>query len=335
MNPSARRRCGNSGVALLTALGLLFIFSMLGVAYVGYMTNAYEGTRLETRAVHARHAARGGIEVAIGRLQAALASGTVADVLSAPGECEFPLYQLDKAVAEKFSPAIDRRCVARLTISDESGKVNLNCAPTRVLQALLHVDGDTARKIRSALPQQQDAMGEPAAPTPNQRWLTSLDDLVTRGLMSVTAYNTVSKQLVTVYTVADPARPAAFLNVNAAAPEVLAAILDLPLDAAKQVAEKRPFNSLQDLSAAAGKEPSAFNMKPSAEAPGALPSEFTLQSRCFRIESAADLMAGKADGSEYSIAHRRVEAVVVFDEAGMPQITFWSETAERAEGGKA
>jgi len=335
MNPSARRRCGNSGVALLTALGLLFIFSMLGVAYVGYMTNAYEGTRLETRAVHARHAARGGIEVAIGRLQAALASGTVADVLSAPGECEFPLYQLDKAAPEKFSPAIDRHCVARLTISDESGKVNLNCAPTRVLQALLHVDGDTARKIRSALPQQQDAMGEPAAPTPNQRWLTSLDDLVTRGLMSVTAYNTVSKQLVTVYTVADPARPAAFLNVNAAAPEVLAAILDLPLDAAKQVAEKRPFNSLQDLSAAAGKEPSAFNMKPSAEAPGALPSEFTLQSRCFRIESAADLMDGKADGSEYSIAHRRVEAVVVFDEAGMPQITFWSETAERAEGGKA
>jgi hypothetical protein len=46
-------------------------------------------------------------------------------------------------------------------------------------------------------------------------------------------------------------------------------------------------------------------------------------------------MARKADGSEYSIAHRRVEAVVVFDEAGMPQITFWSETAERAEGGKA
>jgi type II secretory pathway component PulK len=153
--------------------------------------------------------------------------------------------------------------------------------------------------------------------------------------MSVTAYNTVSKQLVTVYTVGDPARPAAFLNVNAAVPEVLAAILDLPLDAAKQVAEKRPFNSLQDLSAAAGKEPSAFNMKPSAEAPGALPSEFTLQSRCFRIESAADLMARKADGSEYSIAHRRVEAVVVFDEVGMPQITFWSETAERAEGGKA
>ena len=333
MERSARSKCGNGGVALLTALGLLFIFSAFGMAFVTYMTTTLERSQFETRSVRARHIAAGGIQVAIGRLQSALASGKIADALSAPGECEFPLYQYDAAALEKISPMTDRRWAVGLTITDESGKVNLNYAPTRVLQAILGVDGDTARKIRSALPP-TDPAGAPASAA-NQRWLTSLDDLVTRGLISPAAFDAIPKRLATVHSVADPARPVRFLNVNAAPPAVLAAVLDLPLDAAKQVAQKRPFASFADLSAAAGKDPSAFIMKPAPDPGGTLPGELSLQSRCFRIESIAELMARKADGSEYRITRSRAEAVVVFDDGGAPQITFWSEALERAEAGKA
>jgi type II secretory pathway component PulK len=273
--------------------------------------------------------ARGGIEAAIGKIQSALPSGNVADVLSAPLEYESPLYQFDREPPEKFSPATERRWVTKVTVTDESGKVNLNCAPTRVLQAILGVDGDTARKIRSSLPLPE------AAAAAGQSWLTSMDDLVTRGLMSPAAYEAVPKHLVTVYTVADPARPVEFLNVNAAPPRVLAAILDVTFEAAQQAAQKKPFNSLADLSAAAGKDPMTFNIKPASDAPGALPRELSLRSRCFRIESQAELMFRRADGSEESTLRSRAEAVVVFGEGGAVQITYSSEAPQRDGAGKA
>ena len=69
MDCSARRISAKSGVALLTALGLLFIFSMLGVAYVGYATNVLSRSQYDARLVRARHVARGGIEAAIGKIQ--------------------------------------------------------------------------------------------------------------------------------------------------------------------------------------------------------------------------------------------------------------------------
>ena len=319
-----------SGVALLTALGLLFIFSMLGVAYVGYSTNTLDRSQYDARLVRSRHVARGGIEAAIGKIQSVLPSGNVADVLSAPFEYESPLYQFDREAPEKFSPATERRWVTKVTVTDESGKVNLNCAPPRVLQAILGVDGDTARKIRSSLP-----LPEGAAAAAGQSWLTSMDDLVTRGLMSPAAYDAVPKHLVTVYTVADPARPVEFLNVNAAPPRVLAAILDVTFEAAQQAAQKRPFSSLADLSAAAGKDPMTFNIKPASDAPGALPRELSLRSRCFRIESQAELMVRMADGSEESTLGSRAEAVVVFGEGGAVQITYSSEAPQREGAGKA
>ncbi len=341
-----KRRQTVSGVALLTALGLLFIFSMLGVAYVGYATNTLDRAQYDARLVRARHVARGGIEAAIGKIQSALlveaassplsrrdgdvattASGNVADVLSVPLEYESPLYQFDREAPEKFSPATDRRWATKVTVTDESGKVNLNCAPPRVLQAILGVDGDTARKIRSSLP-----LPEAAAAT-GQSWLTSMDDLVTRGLMPPVAYDAVPKHLVTVYTVADPARPVEFLNVNAAPPRVLAAILDVTFETAQQAAQKRPFNSLADLSAAAGKDPMTFNIKPASDAPGALPRELSLRSRCFRIKSQAELMVRRADGSEESTLRSRAEAVVIFGEGGAVQITYSSEAPQRDGAG--
>jgi type II secretory pathway component PulK len=202
--------------------------------------------------------------------------------------------------------------------------INLNHAPPRVLQAILGVDGDTARKIRSALPAQEGAGGA-------QRWLASPSDLVSRGLISPAAFAALPKRFVTVYSVADHAQPLGFLNLNAAAPEVLAAVLDIPVDAAKTAASKRPFRSLADVVAAAGKEPASFNYKPPPDAPDTLPKQLSLESRCFRIVSEAALSELRPDGVEIRATHRRVEAVVAFDPDGSPHVTFWSEAPERGE----
>jgi len=319
MNRSTTR---NEGVALLTALALLFVFSILGVAYVGYAMNALERTNYQTQGVRARHAALGGIEAAIGSIALALPSGDVSGVLSAPIEFEFPFYQFDRLATDRMAPVADRRWAVRVTVTDESGKINLNFAPTRVLQAVLGIDGDAARKIRSSLPLDSAA----------GNWLTGLDDLVTRGLISQAAFAAIPKDLVTVYTVPDPAHPAEFLNVNAASVPVLAAILDVTPEVAQQAAQKRSFNNVAELAAAAGKDVAAFNFKPAPDAQAALPRDLCLRSRCFRIRSESELVFSEGGKVGRRTARSYAEAVVVFGETGAPHVTYWSE-APRPDAG--
>lgn len=64
-----------SGVALLTALGLLFLFAMLGASFVAFMSLENDNTRLEVKKIRARQAARAGAQAAIGEVQEALAAG--------------------------------------------------------------------------------------------------------------------------------------------------------------------------------------------------------------------------------------------------------------------
>jgi type II secretory pathway component PulK len=322
MSRNEQDKLENSGAALLTALGLLFVFSMLGMAYVAYMGTVFNKSSFDLRTVCARHMAEGGVEAAIGQVQDALAAGKAADVLSAPIEIGFPVYTSDRSAPFGLAPHANRRGTVKVSITDESARINLNYAPTRVLQMVLGVDGDTARKIRSSLPVQDAAAG-----SVNQGWLTSLDDLVTRGLMTPAAFATAPKRILTVYSVADLVNPARFLNVNSAAPEALAAVLDLAPEAAQAVTAKRPFRSLAELSAAAGKDPATFNFKPDPAAPDALPKELCLEPHAFRIVSEAVLSDLGPGGKEYRPTHSRVEAVVAI-ETGVPRITFWSEAPE-------
>jgi type II secretory pathway component PulK len=324
-----RKLRSESGVALVTAIGLLFIFSMLSMVYIGYALTELDRARYDARAIRARHIARGGIEAAIGSL-----TRDVADKKSftGPRQTEYPFdfYKYDVSAPNGVSPDPDRRWVAKVTVTDESGKINLNFASARVLQSVLGVDGDTARQIRGALPNP-----DPSAPAePGRTWLASLDDLVTRGMVAKEEYAKFPKELITVHSVADAAWPYEHLNINAAEPKTLAAILGVSEDEAAQVAAKKPFDSLASLSAAANRPPSAFNIKPSQDAPDALPRELSLQSRCFRIECEANLMLKNVSG-ESSVAQSWVEAVVVFDKDGAANITFWREAPRKEDAGKA
>ena len=326
----------NLGVALLTALSLLFVFSMLGVAYLGYMSTVKDGTDYELRKARVRNMAEGGVNAAIGEIQAVLEDpALLAKAIGKPLEIECPVYAVDRTAPLGFAARTNRRGLVKVSISDESGKVNINHAPTRVLQAILGIDGDTARKIRSSLPFHDDG-ATPAGPSTG--WLLHLDDLVTRGFMTPSAFDAAPKNLATVYSVVDQANASGFLNVNAAPPEVLAAILDVPMEAAQSVAAKRatqPFRNLAEIAAAAGKDPAAFNIRPAPEAPAVLPRELSLQSRCFRIVSEAALSDVGKDNQESHTTHSRVEAVVVFGEDGTPHVTFWSGAPQQSDNKKA
>jgi len=322
MNTTYRARQDDRGVALLTALALLFLFSLLGAAYVGYMTNEVERTDFAIRGVRARNMARGGVHTAIGAIRQAIDENRLPDLLASPFDVELPVYKSQPDAPLGFGVRGNQRAVTRVAVYDESGKVNINHAPPRVLQAVLGVDGDTARRIRSSLPSAGASGGQ---------WFGGLEGLVHRGFLSRDAFDALDNDLVTVYTVFDHARPAASLNVNAAREAVLGAIMDLSPEARAAIGEQRPiFKAPAELAAVAGKQTSTFNFKPKpGSAPNALAEELCFDSRCFRIVSTATVSNVGPNDTEYRKTQARVEAVVVLAPGGV-QVTYWSEAPERA-----
>ncbi len=310
-------RRGNQGAALLTALGLLVVLSMLGAAYVTYALLDRDRAEVVLGQTQARMAALGGFEAAVGTIQKAVADAQGQTPVPASLALTLPVYGTDRTVPQGVS--VSERYASNVTVRivDESAKVNLNHAPTRVLEALLGVDGNTARAIRASLPA---LPGEPANPA--GRWLTSLDDLASRKLVSLDVLKKINRDFVTVYTVEDPANPVRFININSAAPDVLAAVLNIPLDAARAAAEKRPFTSLNDLVVATGVQPASFNVAPDPTTPDALPPALALKSTCFRIVVEAVVQdktrpnAGPQD---------RLEAVVLFRDNGTYDVRYWFE----------
>jgi hypothetical protein len=75
MDISRNRNSNQTGVALLTALGLLFLFAMLGASFVAFMSLENDNTKLEAKKIRAREAARGGAQAALGEVQEAMAAG--------------------------------------------------------------------------------------------------------------------------------------------------------------------------------------------------------------------------------------------------------------------
>lgn len=68
-------RFAEAGVALLTALTLLFLLSMLGASFIVFSANRLDSTRLQVQGARAREAARGGIYAGLGEIQEALTAG--------------------------------------------------------------------------------------------------------------------------------------------------------------------------------------------------------------------------------------------------------------------
>ena len=322
----ARPHDANHGVALLTALALLFFFSVLGVTFVQSISIDLERTETELAAQRAAAFARGGVEAAIGEIAAALVAGETPGVLAGPVEIQYPVYRSDKSSPAGIGPDESMRGRATFTVTDESGKININHATPRVLKAVLGVDGTVARAIRGSLPLSA-ATGSPA----NRAWFTSLSELSTRGLVPPGLYKKIDPKLVTVYSVMDHNNPEEFLNINTAPPQVLAAVLDIPVQAAQALTDRRPFRSLQELCEAAGKDPAMFNGGGAADSAEGLGRELAFQSRCFRIACEGVVAEVGPGNAEFRPTRRHIEAVVVFDRLAGPQVTYWSEAAETAE----
>ena len=303
---AASQRRG-SGFALVGAIAMLALFVMLGTAYVKYMMIELDDTRIDVDASRAQHLASGGIYAAIGEIEAAIDSGLV------PKRS----YTI-KANAYRYEGG-ERAAYAQeihVTLSDESARIDLNHAPPEVLVAL-GMDREAVERLGRALPTSSGLRSE------SRRWLTSVDDLLTRGIVNRRQFGAIQSDQLTTYTVEDHSKPAAFLNLNTAEAGALAAILGIDdLDEIRQLMAKRPFESWQDAVTKSGREPSTFNVKSPRYASRDMPREVTLSSRCFRLKSEVQVsFAGMARRGSTAA----VEAVVLFKDDGSYSIRYWNE----------
>ncbi|MBI2423788.1 MAG: general secretion pathway protein GspK [Candidatus Hydrogenedentes bacterium] len=293
------------GAALVLALSLLAVFSMLGTYYLQSMQLAVDTNTLSIRSVRAHEAAVAGIEAAIGGLYTGLQEDQLHLILGKEREIVFPVY---KGVVNGETHGIEAENrfenKAVLSIEDESGRVNLNHAPASVLQSLLGIDGETARKLASSLPH---AGGEAGLV-----WLVHPDELVSRGFLSEAAYAALDKTLLTTSSVAAHDTPAPYLNVNSASSAVLAALLGVPLQKAEELRAQRPYKTLEALAQAAGADLGALSMAPMLRT----------DSQCFRIRSTGVIGRSGGAGDQVSAT---LEAVVLFDGLGAHRVVSWTQ----------
>ncbi len=297
------------GTALVMAIGVLGIAMALGVVYVTYMQNELESANYELRKSRARAIAEGGVQATLARLSQAVTAKQPGALLGTPQTIKFPAFELAfRDGKHEIQPNSGRTAEAKVSVSDESGKVNLNCAPPAVLQAVLNVNAATAQKIHATL-------HKPG----NREWLGSINDLAVRELMPVAQVAALDSSTITTVSVADPAKPEAYLNINAAPVDVLAAILGISKEAAGIVAAKRPFASVDALLQAAGKPPVDPNA-PVADSPLA---GLVFEPQCFRVASEGSYASNGQGGKKYDRANSRIEAVALFRPDGGYDVIEW------------
>lgn len=295
------------GFALIGAISLLALFALLGTAFVRYMMLELEDTRSHVNQVRAEHLASGGIYAAFGELEASLAEGrNPAQAYTIKAN----VYRYERGGRVAYEQEI------HLTVSDESGRINLNRASPELLAAIGMSPG-AIENLNKSVPTPTGLRSE------SRRWLNSVDDLLTRGIVNRREFEKIDTTQLTTYSIEDPANPVQFLNINSAEPEVLAAVFGIenPNEVAQLIA-KRPFSGWQDAVTKSGREPSTFNVKSPRYATREMPKELALRSNCFRIYSEVSV---NFPGSSRHVARAAVEAVVLFKEDGSYAIRYWNE----------
>lgn len=287
------------GFALIGAIGMLALFALLGTAYVRYMMIELEDTRRHLDEIRVQHLASGGIYATIGEIGAAIDNGETPEKKYS---IKANAYRYESGERVAYEQEI------QVSVTDESGRVNINHAPPQLLAAI-GFDAEAIDKLNKAIP-------APTGPASGSRqWLYSVDDLLTRDILNRRQFNAIETGLLTTYTVEDHSNPTHFLNLNAADSDILAAIFGISDPAElSQLMARRPFSSWQDAVAKSGREPSSLNV--------ALPLESAFTSRCFRLH-------GEVSMSFKGIARRpasaSVEAVVLFKKDGSYAIRYWNE----------
>lgn len=288
------------GAALLTALGILVLFVMLGSAYVQYMAIEKDEADYEIRKARARMLAEGGLYAGIGEIQAAITRG---ETPVERYEFRLPIYVYRGQGTEVFPQTVE------VVVRDENARINLNHAPLSVLTSV-GFDPSQARALIASLP----GSGKSGA------WLTSLDELRTRKILSLEEFGKIDKELFTVYSATDQANPRAFLNLNTMSPAALAAVFGVSRDKAAELTQKRPFSDWRDVVAKSGSDPSTYNIRPSVEGGDVMPDALTLTSRAYHVTCTAFV---QSESTRRQNARYPVDAVIVFLENGDYEIRHW------------
>ena len=313
----------DSGAALIMAVGMLAIFVILGTAWFTFASLETLNTRWEGQQLRARHAAAGGVYAAAGELERAIAAGTVDGLVGQERTYQIPLSRPTKDDPNVLEDDSLYTTQATVTFVDECARINLNHASTNVLRVLLGIDGDTARRIRSSLPNTD----EPGGANESPRWFLSVDELLTRNYVDSSAFQALDRDLLTVYSVYDHDSPSDFINLNSASSKVLQAVLDIDEATAQKVIDARPLKNLDELTQVVNKSPDLFNYKP--ETAGQLPKALTFQSRCYRVISEGALVreADEASGqaAARSVARKRAEAIVFINGEKEIEVRYWNE----------
>lgn len=313
MNPRPRTaaRRGNSGLALIGAISMLALFVMLGTAMVKYMMIELEDTRRQVDEARARNLAAGGIYAAIGEIEAAIDDGRIPDQAYT---IKANAYRYEAGERTAYEQEI------QVAVSDESALIEINHAPPEVLAAL-GMDPEAIEKLGRAVPTPSGLRSG------SRRWLTHVDDLLTRGIVNRRQFQAIQTDQLTTYTVEDHSKPAEFLNINSAGADAIAAIFGIDDSVEiRQLMAKRPFESWPDAVTKSGREPSAFNVKSPRYASRETPREIAFSSRCFRLHSEVRVAyAGIARRPSFAA----VEAVVLFKDDGSFSIRFWNERPVR------
>lgn len=333
----------NRGTALVLALSMLAIFGILVTYFVGYMNLELVETDMAVRNARAEHLAAAGVQIALEGLRQEVLDPTRYNNRGVTTAFDFTSYNGinvdDEGVkaSELGAPETpsakpqSRLAVARVTIYDESSRINVNHAPAGVLERALKVDPNTARAIATSVPA--------GATVPDGQWLLALDELVGPNRLTQAQFDALDPAQLTVHSVVDHANPIGHFNVNEAAPVVLAAMLGLSEEQATQIKAKGPFTSLE----AFGQAVTAVTGLPftGGEAGPAL----GLKSRCFRVisesryakiyDQAAYEGAEPAQKGQYlrNSASGRVEAVVLFQDDGTHEVLQWNTGRELTGAG--
>lgn len=302
-----------SGVALIIAISFLLLFSLLGTAYVQYMVVERNSTDYEILQARARSLAGGGAYAAVAEIRAALRSGQAPE---SAYTFSLPVYRQKSYGIEATAHEV------RVTVLDEAGRVNLNVAPRPVLEAL-GFSREAVRKLKSSLPRNADETD------PNRRWLTSVCELVSRGILTQAEFAQLDRNLFTVFTGDGTQDAARYVNINSAPPTVLAAVFGLSPEKATDLAAQRPFQSWEDAARKAGRDPAALAFSgDDAAAEANSPASLALNSRVYRIVSEAEVSLRSSASRR---VRGRVEALVTIPEQGDFVFRYWDFSTGQLE----
>lgn len=301
MNNGSRKYelASKDGMALISALGVLMIFTVLGTAYVRYMSYEYDKTKYIVQEVRSRALAQGGINAAIGEIEQALKDGKTPNAVYN--------FQLPVFIREGEGLREEAQTVT-VRVSDEASRVNINHASKDLLSAM----GFT----RSGLNNLSDIKADTSVRKKHRVRsgpLASVNELRTRNVVGSRDYHNLDTDLMTVYT------SSGVVNINTAAPRVLAAVFGIELGDARVLASKRPFTSWANAVEKVGRDASTFNV---SSAGGSIPEELSLTSNAYRLISEATV---RSQGARQRGVRGIVEAVVIFEDDGGTNIRFWSE----------